>query len=221
MNAKPEAKAMAISLRKEGLSMKEIARRISCSSSSVCLWVKDVEISAEQKKRLASLSHGNRQKASRVYVEKCQNLREDWREEGREKARSGDLAHAIACTIYWAEGTKKKNLVSLANTDPQMIKLFYEFLVKNFNVKPKVSFSYHQDEGNASEPDTRAFWSNHLGVGEDEIHSFANKDKRARTGFKKNRHLYGMCILTLGSTAVAQHIYGALEVYGGVKLGLS
>lgn len=220
MNGKAEEKEKAIDLRKKGLSIKEIAREISCSPGSVCLWVKGVEIDDKDRKRLLSRSHGNRAKASAVYVEKCRVQREAWRNEGREKAKNGDCLHAVACSVYWAEGTKKKNTVSLANTDPEMIKVFFHFLVNTFGQKPKVSFSYHEDEGNAPEPVARAFWANHLGISEDEVCSFANKDKRVRTGLKKKRHLYGMCILTLGSTRAAQHIYGALEVYGGVRLGL-
>lgn len=222
MKDRTEEKQKAVRLREQGLSIKEIAREIPCSSSSVCKWVKHVRLSDDQRKRLSSLSRGARKnlKASRALSEKHKKIRQAWRDEGRKKAAEGDSFHAIGCALYWAEGKKNRNQVCLANTDTAMVKLFFDFLVKNFDVKPKVSFSYHEDEGNAPEPVARAFWANHLGISEDEVCSFANKDKRVRTGLKKKRHLYGMCILTLGSTRAAQHIYGALEVYGGVRLGL-
>lgn len=166
------------------------------------------------------MSYGSRSShlASLKMQANFREVREAARAEGRAFAKRGDVNHAMACALYWAEGTKKKNGVSLANTDPEMIRFFYNFLVRVFHKSPAVMFSYHEDEGNAPEHEAKAFWAKLLGVEKEAIKSFANKDKRPRTGLKKRRHRNGMCIVSLHSTSAVQHIYGALEVYSGVAI---
>lgn len=127
----------------------------------------------------------------------------------------------MGCSLYWAEGTKKKNKVSLANTDGALVKVFYDFLDLYFPSKKhkiKIDFCFHGCDENASEEEGVRYWASLLSVPVDSVRAFPNKDKRPKTGKKKNRHRFGMCILTLDDTSVAQHIYGALEEYGNVVL---
>jgi hypothetical protein len=45
--------------------------------------------------------------------------------------------------LYWGEGTKAdKNVVKLGNSDPELIKVFMDFLVKFFDLK-KDNFKFH------------------------------------------------------------------------------
>ena len=218
MSKNPVAKEKAIALRKEGLSPREIGDRLGFTRGVIYHWVRHVELTEAQKAHLGSMSYGSRSSraASLKMQEKFKKLREEARAEGRAFAKRGDVNHAMACALYWAEGTKKKNNLCLANTDPEMIRFFYNFLVRVFGAVPLVTFSYHQDEGNAPEKEAREFWAGLLGIEEKDIKSFANKDKRPRTGLKKKRHWNGMCIVSLHSTHAVQHIYGALEEYSGV-----
>lgn len=220
MSKNPEAKEKAIALRKEGLSPREIGERLGFTRGVIYHWVRHVELTEAQKAHLCSMSYGSRSShlASLKMQANFREVREAARAEGRAFAKKGDVNHAMACALYWAEGTKKKNSVCLANTDPEMIRFFYSFLVRVFQATPAVMFSYHQDEGNAPEKEAKAFWAKLLGLKEKDIKSFANKDKRPRTGLKKKRHRNGMCIVSLHSTPAVQHIYGALEVYSGVAI---
>jgi len=49
---KLEEKQKAIALRKEGYSIKEIARILPVSKSSASIWVKEVILNSQAKKRL-------------------------------------------------------------------------------------------------------------------------------------------------------------------------
>lgn len=53
MIRKPKEREKAIELRKEGRSVKEIARLLNVSSSTVSLWVRHIQLSPSQKQRLA------------------------------------------------------------------------------------------------------------------------------------------------------------------------
>ena len=220
MKAKIKEKEKSIKLRRRGLSIREIARQVQCSTASVSLWVKDVPLSSSQLRNLHSKFRGKRNHllASQANQEKQRKQREAWREEGRKRALERDWRHSAACSLYWAEGTKKRNCLSFPNNDTAMIKFFYDWLVEEFRERPRFSFSYHEDKGNAPKEEAAQFWSNLLNLPLDSVSCFPTKDKRFRSGLKKNRHKYGMGILYLGSTKVCQHIYGALEIYAGVVI---
>lgn len=219
MSNNPAAEKKAIALRKKGLSPKVIGEKLGIPRGTIYHWVRHVELTEAQKAHLGSIHYGKRSpgKASQALQDKCRNVRELYRQEGREAAQKGSQSHSMACALYWAEGKKGRNAVCLANTDPQMILFFYRFLTEWFDGKVKISFTYHEDEGNAPAEEASLFWAGLLGVDSKEIVAYPNRDMRARTGFKKKRHRNGMCILTLCSTRAVQHIYGALETYAEVS----
>lgn len=39
-----------------------------------------------------------------------------------------DSLHIAGCMLYWAEGSKSRNAVQFANSDPAMVRYFVEFL---------------------------------------------------------------------------------------------
>ena len=207
-------------LRSEGLSIKRIAKELCCSSSSVFRWTRDIVLSQEQVAALSKNSHGaeKRMAASKAFQTKCRQDRERWRDEGKERAKTGDWRHAMFCSLYWAEGGKQINHIVFANTDPMMVKFFYEFLVSEFDQDPSVEFVYHPWDVGFSIEKALDFWSSILGIDRNLVNPRTNKDKRVRSGRKKNRHQNGMCVIRLCSTRVAQHIYGALEIYGSTIL---
>lgn len=207
---------LATSLRKGGMSFKQIARQMDRGVGTIHKAVRHVVV--DESRRPALMRRGTHLLASKAMQERSQARREEYREAGRIAARKGDVRHAMACALYWAEGGKSRNTICLANTDCQMIKMFYSFLLQTFSKKPCFEFVYHGDEGNEPVEVARAFWSNLLGIPEDEIRSYRNADKRPRSNLKKNRYAYGMGVIKLHSTEAVQHIYGALEVYAGVVL---
>ena len=126
----------------------------------------------------------------------------------------------MACGLYWAEGEKGRNSMRFSNTDPLMVKLFYDFLLAEFpQEKVVIHFYYHDDLENSPPEEARSFWAKLLGLGESSVRSYKNTDARPRSGVKKNRHKHGICTLTVHSTRVVQHIYGALDEYAGVDVG--
>jgi hypothetical protein len=57
-----------------------------------------------------------------------------WQEEGRARARELDPTHLGGCMLFWAEGTKARNTVSLTNSDPYLLRYFCDFLRHCFGV---------------------------------------------------------------------------------------
>ncbi len=97
----------ARTLRQEqGLSIIEIAEKVGVAKSSVSMWVRDIVLSPEHEEALRwNNKRIDAQRAgSQANVTKHRALREQYQEEGRIKAREGNLLHSQGCMLYWAEG---------------------------------------------------------------------------------------------------------------------
>ena len=210
-------KQKAIQLRLSGKSYNEILSLLKVSKGSLSLWLRDIPISSEKKKELNRRGYMNGQVQATLAMQKKWKLwRDEAREEGRQLAlKSSNSLMIIGCTLYWCEGSKNRNRIVLPNTCPELAKKFYDFLIFSLKIptsKIKIEFIYHGDEGNAAVEDSKKFWSNLFGINESCVTATKNKDKRERTGFKKNRHLHGVVIVSVISTKYAQMLYGAMEI---------
>ncbi len=121
-------------LRKDGESIKTIAKKLNVSSSTVSLWCRDIHLSDKQIQALEHRSHDprygrrllNSQKQHEIRVEKTKRLYlEGVQEIGNLSERELFIA---GIALYWAEGFKKDNLVGFSNSDPKMIILFIKWL---------------------------------------------------------------------------------------------
>ena len=50
-------------------------------------------------------------------------------------ARRSGAEFAAGCMLYWAEGSKTRNVAQLSNSDPQVVRFFVNFLRRFFDVQ--------------------------------------------------------------------------------------
>jgi transposase len=79
---------MARKLRQEGMSVREIEGRVGVARSTVSLWVRDVEPTAEQSATLRGRPRGNNAAAFRARRQVSQG-------KSSEAARRGEQLHAL------------------------------------------------------------------------------------------------------------------------------
>ncbi|MFL5944790.1 MAG: helix-turn-helix domain-containing protein, partial [Gaiellaceae bacterium] len=87
--------------RREGLSVKKIARRLRVSQSSVSLWVRDIELTPTQQDALMNAAYKRQQQGRETAIANRRRERIAYQEHGRELARRG------ACCIGLRE-TKRE-----------------------------------------------------------------------------------------------------------------
>ena len=142
MILKLQEKEKAIKLRKNGLSYSEILRKVPVAKSTLSLWLRSIGLAKRQKQRLTE----KKLNAMKLGWEACRQKRLRKTEEIKTKARneieklSNRELWLIGAALYWAEGTKEKSksmAVKFSNSDPQMIKLFLEWLCKICKIAPK------------------------------------------------------------------------------------
>lgn len=211
----------ARALRKNGESIKQIARTLQVSSSSVSKWTKDIKLTKQQRHLLNVRGSGfGRPQAAAAWSKKNRDRRINDQQQGREDARSGSIMHAMGCMLYWGEGAKKhsRNTVRIVNGDLYLLKTFVAFLRQCFDVTEdslKVRIRYYSNNGLGSS-DIKKYWKNNLGLSKSIFKIAKSSDKRSK---KKDagKLPYGICEITLNNTEIAQRIFGAIKEYAGIN----
>src|SRR3989344_2076172 len=124
-------------LRKQGKSIKEIEKLIGVRRSSISVWVRDISLTAAQKKRLAGQGHSlevtERRRQSRL--SNGTRLRTRFLQEGFRdiEAMKGIDLLMLGIGLYWGEGSKtNRGSIELSNTDPRIIQIYVLFLTSVF-----------------------------------------------------------------------------------------
>jgi hypothetical protein len=223
--AKPAEREAARAMRAEGRPIKQIARGLSVSPASVHLWTRDIELTPTQIAQNRRGSGGPQDPAvirrrAAAWAARCRAFRVQFQAEGREAARNGDLLHLTGCMLYWAEGSKNRNRVTLVNSDPHMVATFKRFLTEALGVERRrivVTLNVYTNNGLTIE-EIEDRW---LGLLELPRACFRkhtlNHMPTSSSGHARGRLPYGVCSLTVNSTRIVQHIYGAIQEYGGFE----
>lgn len=121
--------------------------------------------------------------------------------------------------LYWAEGSKGRNQVHFANSDVNMVRFFWEFLREQLEVDAAdmtVRLNVYTTNG-LTLRQIEDHWLEALELPRTCLRGHTLNHAPTSSSGKKRNHLpYGVCSLrVLRSTHLAQHIYGAIQEYGG------
>ena len=208
------------------MPIKRIATRLGVSPSSVFHWTRDIQLDPDQidrnlygptgpqnpeqiAKRMAAWAALNRERRLR------------YQEAGRARARAGGAPiHLAGCMLYWAEGAKNRNQLKLANSDPNMVRFFCEFLRECFDVEPEdfaLRLNVYATNGMSIE-EIETHWLELLQLPRICLRKHTiNHKPTSSSGRKCNKLPYGVCTLAVNKTAVVQHVYGAIQEYAGFE----
>ncbi len=203
---------MARTLRSDGMSVREIERRLGVSRSSVSRWVRDVELTAEQGEALRLRPRRGR--------DRFRLRRIEYQNAGRATAQCREPLHAIGCMLFWAEGSRSINYAQIANSDPPLLRLAALFLRQYFDVpdeKFRVACNLFADHAER-QYEIEQFWLDELELPrscltKSAVNVYSRYSKRKRM----NKLPYGTCRLTVHDVRIAQHLYGAIQEYGGFE----
>lgn len=137
MHTKLEEQKKARGLRKLGFSVKDIAKKLKVSSSSVSLWVRGVVISESGQAKLLATVQSSRQKGLQVLKEgrelQKKALLEKVKRDFGGLSNDPRLCRLLCSFLYWGEGSKTGHSVSFINSDPIMIETFLFLFRKGFS----------------------------------------------------------------------------------------
>lgn len=210
-------KEKAIQLRHQGKSYKQIHRELGIGTSTLAWWFKHEPWSQEIKARLsAEVSWSNPRSLELL----AQANRERWKLKHEQyrttavkefpKFKHNPLFLA-GVMLYWGEGDKKvKNcLVSLSNSDPEMIKIFNNFLISVCGVsreRIKLSLILYPDLIDSVQ---KNLWSKLTNI---PITNF-NKSSFIKGRHPTKRNSYGVCLIRVSSRYLKEKIIAWIKLY--------
>lgn len=227
--AKFNEKINARLLRQGGESIKQIAKQLKVSKSSVSIWCKDIILTKKQiielEKRRSDKNYGNRLLGARVQYEKRQAEIARLKESGGAlvgKLTKRDFLMAGA-GVYWGEGSKYRR-ARVVNSDPRVIKFMIEWFktvwgIKSHEFTLQVLINIvHKDRMQR----VQDYWSDFLGI---PLRQFTKttlikaKNKKIYENFET---YFGTLVVTVQKGGNLTHrILGLIEQLGknGIEFG--
>jgi len=175
--AKSEQRIKAVQLRERGESIKQIAKIVGVSKSTISLWCRDIVLNSSQIKvlhdRMVSKSYAGRMKGARSQYEARLKRIEDGKEKGiKEIAKLSDRDLLVAAVaLYWGEGSKKSRQLAINNSDPEMIK----FMMVAFRRIWEISedrFTFHVGINKihkGRDEEIKEYWSKVVGISKNQF----------------------------------------------------
>ncbi|NWG15900.1 MAG: hypothetical protein HXY41_04625 [Chloroflexi bacterium] len=205
-------------MRRQGMSVRDITKLTGASKASVSLWVRDIELTEAQQDALKEKQRrwAGRNQGGQVNRKKGLERRQVYQEAGRVKAREMRPLHLAGCMLYWAEGAKSRNTVHFINSDPHMMGLFIRFLREELEVSEAEFVVYihchTQDEQEIER--IKTYWLDLLKLPPSALRKVLyKKGSVIRNRVIKN----GVCTVRVYRSELLQHIYGAIQEYGGFE----
>ena len=194
MKVKRDLQIKAVTLRKSGHSLSEIADQLNVAKSSASLWVRNVKLSEKALRRILMCRQRGIQKgadARRQQAEVSKNrIFKEAEDEIIGLRTSKKINKLILALVYWCEGAKDDSSVSFTNSDPNLTRSFIDLLEKSFDIeRRKISARLHLHEYHNPKIQL-TWWSKKLALDEDQFKKFYLKPN---TG-KRKRDNYPGCV---------------------------
>jgi hypothetical protein len=156
-----ERKEIGQTLRRMGLSYKEISAVIPVHKGTLSGWCRDLEVPDAQRARIGTRRDVG-SKLRRRALDRTQAIRDHARREATSYLT--DPLWVAGVVAYWSEGSKRSRDVSLANSDPVLVGLFIEWAERYLEAdRTLMSAKLHLHTGQLEE-ERMAFWSSATGI---------------------------------------------------------
>lgn len=222
--AKPHLERRALEHRKNGAGIKEIARMLSVSPSTVSFWCRNIALSPSQQMSLAKraqsrgvgglLAHAEKLRTKRQKV----TLEHEQRGMAMVEALSDRDITMVGIGLYWGEGYKRGSQeFGFTNSDPKMVTFYIRWLSKVFDVKKSdlilrisINNRYRNDENRLI-----TYWAQHTGVAEKQFTRTSFINAKSKSLSQKPRDYYGtLRIKVRRGTNFRRTILGAIKKLG-------
>lgn len=197
---KKEEYKRAVLLRKQGMTYPEIAKELSVAKSTLSLWLRDIPIPKQTRRKMRMRATARRIKSSAgavsgAFRDKRKRLIEEARKEFDGVHPDYTTAIFVGAALYWAEGAKNRNTLTFCNSDPCMVDFYVKWLVHVLGVPTEAlrcSIQAHLDKGLSYEQ-VEKWWSRRLKIPQSQFTSPYIRD----WGYKRNKRSLTYGILTI------------------------
>jgi transcriptional regulator with XRE-family HTH domain len=202
-------KIRAIKLRKEGLSYKAILKKVDVSKSTLSIWLRNIELTKEQKNKLLNKAEiamynaakrkvDNRIKRTNIIIEKAKK---------EVRGHKDDSLFLIGIALYWAEGAKSHDeTVKFSNSDEKMIGIMMQWFREICRV-PEEKFRVHVHMHSLHcRKDILKYWSKITNIPLNQF--YKPYIKKTSLGQRKNILYNGTCSIVVNEKDLFRKIIG-------------
>ena len=212
---KLKEKRLALKLRKNGLSYKEIQKKVSVSKDTLSRWCRDVILTPGQmerllQKKLEGVERGRiigakRQQQARIRRTK-RLLEEGKRDVGKLSKRERFIS---GISLYLGDGLKGDKGVGFSNSNPKIISFMIRWL-REFCEIPEEKFRGQiWIHSNRDEPEAKKYWSKITKIPISQFRkSYIAENKVKSRKIRKNLHIYGVFAINVSNAAIQRKILG-------------
>lgn len=211
--AKSLERMEACKLRKQGKSVKEIAKILSVSSGSVSIWTRDIELTQAQRNYLQERQivsgHKGRMLGAESNREKKRARLQEAESDAKKEivALSKEALFYIGLGLYWGEGVKASDgTLAVTNSDARVIQLMIRWLTECFCVeRERISARvYISDLHRDREEIITRYWMRtlHLPRAQFKKMIFLNKGKKI---YENHNMYYGVLTLRIARGSGIQY----------------
>jgi len=208
---KDEIKNRANQLRCIGWSYQQISNELKIPKSTLSTWFKKNpkpknlyftnrnEWLEKIRPLAAAANRKKRQKRLEKIALEIKQEVDSWK-----NLYSLEVQKTMLALLYWAEGSKGREVVQFANTDPKLALLFITLLRNSFEIdESKIRIrlhlhSYHQEKR------VKAFWSKLLEVSETQFNKSHRKKRSEEKTYRRN--IGGICFIKYNSVYLQERI---------------
>ena len=208
-------KEKARALRKKGHSINQIIKETNFSKASVSAWVRDVELTKIQKKKLSekgrSVESIEKRRINRISNENIKRqtiintAKKDFTNISKEQLK------LIGIILYLGEGGKTgRGMVRIANSDPLVIKMMMRFFREICNVSENKFRGHIHTFDHADIEKTKEYWSKISGISTKQFFKTYTKPSSASLQ-KRNTLPFGTFDIYVCDTRLFLTIMGWIE----------
>ena len=224
--AKFHLKEKVFALRKEGESIKEIARIYSLSKATVSLWCSDIKLTKLQNKKLHDrmVLAGLKGRLLGAQSNKNKKQKEVKFYEKTGLERIGKLSQRdllLLCVgLYWAEGSKKDGRFTFTNSDPEMLSLMLlwiknELKIKGGDISARLTINI---DHRLREAEILRFWKSKLHLSGNQFESVSYIKTPHKKIYKNKKQYNGVLAIRIKcGTKYRYHMLGLIQA---VKAGV-
>jgi len=178
-------------MRLKGMSYGQIREKTGISKSTLSYWLKDIELTPEQKsllyteriRKLATGPNSQRERRKREIDRIIKNARKEVR-----VPISDESFRLIGAALYWAEGTKT-GMFQVTNSDPLLILFMVKWIERIIGIPAKKLRARLNIYPQQNENEIKRFWSHLTKIPVDNFGK--SYVKPVSSGYKKNNLYFG------------------------------
>ncbi len=213
MDSKWELRDLARKLRSEGLSYRDIRKRVPVSKSTVSSWCSDIELSQQQRHELGKRYDVSLKGAKAVQSNRRLQIDKIVSDAIKEvRSLKIDDLKIMGPILYWAEGNKTL-FAGITNSDPAIIIVAMKWFREICKVPEKKFKAHLHIHGGQDDLSMKKYWSN---VTDIPLEQFGKSHvKKNGTGYRKNKLYNGTIKINIFDKNLLHKILGWIE---GIKL---